>query len=142
MDEAFSTQFLALVAGYDRTNTPQQSAAEMRQLIKSRVLRFTDMRDRPDLFFLAHRLLATRMLGGYGIRFTVTFNLFAGSVLGLGTEDQIALLDEMQSKGELGCFALVSLCCYNACTTRGETGKLNALRRHDRPRSMPALCPV
>ena len=104
--EAFKSQFLAMVADYNRSNTPEQSAAEMRRLIKSGVLRFVDMRDRPGLFFLAHRLLATRMLGGYGIRFTVTFNLFAGSVLGLGTEAQIAQLDVMQDKGELGCFAL------------------------------------
>ena len=109
MSGDFSTQFLALVADYDRRNTPQQSALEMRKLIKTGVLKFTDMRDRPDLFFLAHRLLATRMLGGYGIRFTVTFNLFAGSVLGLGTEKQIAQLDDIQRKGEIGCFALTEV---------------------------------
>ena len=43
-----------------------------------------DMRDAPERFFAAHRLLASRILGGYGIRFTVQFNLFAGSILGLG----------------------------------------------------------
>jgi acyl-CoA oxidase len=67
------------------------------------------MRDDPKLFFMAHRLLATRMLGGFGIRFTVQFNLFAGSILGLGDEQQVAMLDEMQEAGELGCFALTEV---------------------------------
>ena len=36
------------------------------------------MQDAPERFFLAHRLLSTIGLGGFGIRFTVQFNLFAG----------------------------------------------------------------
>ena len=33
---------------------------------------------------------------GFGIRFTVQVNLFAGSILALGTEDQVAQLDAYQ----------------------------------------------
>ena len=38
------------------------------------------------------------------------YNLFAGTVLGLGGPDQVAVLDEMQDKGELGCFGLTERC--------------------------------
>ena len=34
------------------------------------------------------------------------YNLFAGTVLGLGGEEQLAALDDMQAAGALGCFAL------------------------------------
>ena len=68
-----------------------------------------DLRDRPSRFFDAHRLLATRVLGGFGIRFTVQFNLFAGSVLGLGTPAQVAMLEDFQRDGALGCFALTEV---------------------------------
>ena len=64
------------------------------------------MQDHPEKFFLAHRLLTTVGLSGFGIRFTVQFNLFAGSILGLGGPEQVALLDDMQARGELGCFLL------------------------------------
>ncbi|KAH8069666.1 acyl-CoA oxidase [Aureococcus anophagefferens] len=56
------------------------------------------MQDHPEKFFLAHRLLTTVGLSGFGIRFTVQFNLFAGSILGLGGPEQVALLDDMQAR--------------------------------------------
>ena len=39
---------------------------------------------------------------GFWIRFTVHYNLFAGTVLGMGSPDQVALLDKMQGDGTLG----------------------------------------
>ena len=38
----------------------ETSAQRMRELVKSGLLRHTDLRDRPDRFFEAHRLLARR----------------------------------------------------------------------------------
>ena len=72
------------------------------------MLKFSDLRDNPKRFFEAHRLLlAPGNRGpGFGIRFTVQFNLFAGSIIGLGNPAQVAALDEYQKKGELGCFCL------------------------------------
>ena len=58
--------------------------------MKTNLLKFTDMRDNPERFFEAHRLLSKRLVGGFGIRFTVQYNLFAGSILGLGGEAQVA----------------------------------------------------
>ena len=47
------------------------------------------------------------MLGpGFWIRFTVHYNLCAGTVLALGSEDQLKVLSEMQTNGLLGCFSL------------------------------------
>lgn len=86
----------------------RESAEELRKLILSHRLKFTDMRDDPAKFFEAHRLLlAPQARGpGFGIRFTVQFNLFAGSILGLGSDEQVALLDQFEDEGRLGCFCL------------------------------------
>lgn len=80
----------------------------LRGLIKSGLLKFKDLEDNPDRFFEAHRLLlAPKARGpGFGIRFTVQYNLFAGSILGLGGPEQVANLDEFQRDGTLGCFCL------------------------------------
>lgn len=105
----FEEQFLSHINHYKVHCTPQESAAQLRNLIRSQVLQFLDMKLNPHRFFLAHRLLATRMLGGFGIRFTVQYNLFAGSIVGLGSTDQIASLQGMQERGDLGCFALTEV---------------------------------
>jgi acyl-CoA oxidase len=81
----------------------------LRRLVKSGVLQFTDMSEAPEKFFLAHRLLSTVGLGGFGIRFTVQYNLFAGSIVGLAGEEQLGMLDEIQRKGQLGCFLLTEM---------------------------------
>jgi len=87
----------------------QESAKRMRKLLQTGLLRHTDINNNPERFFLAHRLLARHapQLGpGFWIRFTVHYNLMAGSVAGLGNPDQVKLLDEWQEKGLLGCFSL------------------------------------
>jgi len=78
----------------------------LRRLVKTNLLKYTDMQDAPEKFFLAHRLLSSVGLGGFGVRFTVQFNLFAGSIVGLGGPEQLAELDAMQDAGKLGCFLL------------------------------------
>ena len=42
----------------------------------------------------------------HSIRFTVQFNLFAGSIVGLGGPEQVSRLASIQEKGQLGCFLL------------------------------------
>jgi len=58
---------------------------------------------------LAHRLLATVGLGGFGVRFTVQYNLFAGSIVGLGGPEQVESLRTIQESGNLGCFLLTEM---------------------------------
>jgi len=43
---------------------------------------------------------------GFWIRFTVHYNLFGGTILAVGTEEQVAELAVYQKKGQLGCFSL------------------------------------
>lgn len=89
--------------------TYDESAERLRTLLKTGLLRHTDLVKNPDRFFLAHKLLAEHspQLGpGFWIRFTVHYNLCVGTILGLGNDDQIKDLDKMQEDGQLGCFSL------------------------------------
>jgi len=86
-----------------------KSADRLRRLVREGPLRLTDLRDAPEKFFEAHRLLsefATQVGPGFGIRFTVQVNLFAGTILALGNPEQVASLAKVQEKGLLGCFCL------------------------------------
>ena len=62
---------------------------------------------------------ATLGVGGFGIRFTVQFNLFAGSLVGLAGAAQLRMLPEIQARGQLGCFLLTEM----------QAGMLLGLRR-------------
>ena len=107
--EQFTKSFLEEVKDVPHATDPAQSSKILRQLCKTELLKFTDMRDNPEKFFMAHRLLSTVGLGGFGIRFTVQFNLFAGSLVGLAGEEQLKMLDEIQKEGKLGCFLLTEM---------------------------------
>jgi len=94
---------------YDSSRSFEDSAAGLRALIKTGLLRHTDLRDRPERFFKAHRLLARHAVQqgpGFWIRFTVHYNLCFGTVLAVGSDEQIAALEQIQATGQLGCFAL------------------------------------
>mmetsp|Transcript_7976 Transcript_7976/g.9481 ORF Transcript_7976/g.9481 Transcript_7976/m.9481 type:complete len:514 (+) Transcript_7976:131-1672(+) len=109
VSKEWQDSFMSFTENYDRGCGPVESAQVLRFLAKSGLLKYTDMRDAPERFFAAHRLLASRILGGFGIRFTVQFNLFAGSILGLGGLQQLNFLQDLQQSGELGCFALTEV---------------------------------
>mmetsp|Transcript_27891 Transcript_27891/g.63411 ORF Transcript_27891/g.63411 Transcript_27891/m.63411 type:complete len:461 (+) Transcript_27891:89-1471(+) len=106
---SFATQWQKAVQNIRGDLSFDDNAEQLRKLLQSRLLTLTDLRDNPEKFFLAHRLLAERapVLGpGFWIRFTVQYNLFAGTVLAIGDDEQVAQLAEMQAGGLLGCFAL------------------------------------
>jgi len=103
----FTDSFLSVVeADLPQATDPARSAALLRKLVRSQALRYDDMQVAPDKFFLAHRLLSSAGTSGFGVRFTVQFNLFAGSILGLGGSEQVDQLEQMQRSGQLGCFLL------------------------------------
>jgi len=87
-----------------------EGAEMLRTLVKTKLLRFDDLEGNPERFFRAHRmLLAPRQIpeqSGFGVRFTVQYNLFAGSILSLGDESQREMLNTFQERGVLGCFCL------------------------------------
>jgi acyl-CoA oxidase len=108
-DAAWDREWAKEVAGIAYVEHHFDSAAQLRGIVKRSLLPFTALRDAPERFFRAHRQVAARAteLGpGFFIRFTVQYNLFAGTILGCASEEQLPLLDAMQAKGQLGCFAL------------------------------------
>ena len=92
-DAEWSVAFKDATDAFSGEDSHETSAQRMRELVKSGLLRHTDLRDRPDRFFEAHRLLARRAVSegpGFWIRFTVHYNLCYGTVLAVGNEGQIA----------------------------------------------------
>jgi len=86
-----------------------ESAQQLRTLTKTNLLRASDIRDAPERFFEAHRILARHAVEhgpGFWIRYTVHYNLFAGTVMAVGTDEQVKELQEYQDQGLLGCFSL------------------------------------
>jgi|EP00927_Polykrikos_kofoidii_P014649 alkylation response protein AidB-like acyl-CoA dehydrogenase len=89
--------------------TFEESSNQLRELLKTGILKLTDLRDDPEWFFEAHRIIAenTEVLGaGFWTRFTVQYNLFAGTVLAVGNPSQVQQLNDVQRAGELGAFGL------------------------------------
>jgi len=105
-DSVWKSKWQEQVDQIDTTISYQNSSVLLRELIRTGLLRFTDVRDRPERFFLAHRMLVGLHSPGFSIRFTVQYNLFTGTILGLGGPEQVAELENIQAKGQLGCFAL------------------------------------
>ena len=108
-EEKWEHDFLEATASIKSNVTHKESAEAMRSLVQSGILRHTDLRDHPERFFKAHRLLARHAVEhgpGFWIRFTVHYNLCFGTVLAVGGPEQVAALDSAQEAGQLGCFAL------------------------------------
>jgi hypothetical protein len=59
------------------------SADRLRDICKADLVKGTDIRDNPQRFFEAHRILARHATNhgpGFWVRFTVHYNLFAGPI--------------------------------------------------------------
>jgi acyl-CoA oxidase len=112
-DQEWSAAFSAATADLADGMTYAQASQRLRTLIASNLLQPTDIVKRPQRFFEAHRILsrhAARLGPGFWIRFTVHFNLFAGTVVALGTPQQIqALEDRCRQRPLLGCFGLTEV---------------------------------
>lgn len=109
MSAEWQASWRAAVAEIMALDSFSSGAFKLQELLRMGVLRQTDLRDAPERFFMAHAILseyATAVGPGFGIRFTVQFNLFAGTILALGNAQQVASLDDMQAQGRLGCFCL------------------------------------
>ena len=105
----FAVQFKDHIKDLVPLETYAPSAKRLKRLLKSMILKQTDLEEHPARFYAAHRYLSEyghKIGPGFSIRFTVQFNLFAGTVLALGNDEQKASLIKMQADGELGCFGL------------------------------------
>ena len=81
-----------------------ECAAQMRNILRSGHLKFASLVDAPEMLLRC----SPGMLNSNGslwTRFTVQYNLYAGSIVALGSDDQRAELFKTQSDGTLGCFA-------------------------------------
>jgi acyl-CoA oxidase len=86
-----------------------ESADRLREICKADLVKGTDIQDDPQRFFQAHCILARHATNhgpGFWVRFTVHYNLFAGTILAERTDEQVARLADYQKDGLLGCFAL------------------------------------
>ena len=104
---AYTAELARILA--EPATSPADSAARLSGLVRTGLLRFEDLREEPSKFFEAHRLLVNHGFEqgpGFSIRFTVQFNLFAGTILELGSPAHLDELRRMQTDGVLGCFAL------------------------------------
>lgn len=89
----------------------------LKEFIKRGYLNYSDIVDNPEKFFEAHQLITNYdNLEGFSVKFTVQYNLFAGSIMNLGTKSQKNLLINSQKSGELGCFMLTE---YSAGVSSG-----------------------
>lgn len=86
-----------------------ESAQRLRDLLKSKIFLLTDINTHPEKFFLAHRIVAsntTKVGPGFWVRLTVQYNLFAGTIIALGTDYHLQQLKIIQEEGLIGCFCL------------------------------------
>jgi len=108
-ESEFRRELEKIVDVHKNDASHQESATCLRNLLKTGLLRHTDIVDNPERFFLAHRLIAEKSVSigpGFWIRFTVHYNLCVGTIVGLGNDEQIFELENMQRFGKLGCFSL------------------------------------
>lgn len=95
----------------------QMTSEHLKSLVSSGYLKYTDIIENPEKFLEAHQKISKYDgLEGFSVKFTVQYNLFAGSVMTLGTEKQKKFLIDRQKEGELGCFMLTE---YSAGVTSG-----------------------
>ena len=70
-------------------NNHQLASAGLKKLIQLKYLNYSDIIENPEKFFDAHLQISNyNGLEGFSIKFTVQFNLFAGSIMNLGTQQQ------------------------------------------------------
>lgn len=88
------------------TDNEAECAEQMRNLLKEKTLPYESLAHTPELLLGMSRHTGDGdTYGALWTRFTVQFNLFAGSIVALGTQDQREKLYATQASGDLGCFA-------------------------------------
>lgn len=98
-------EFEDLPQEYEPSVKALQRAMEVLDFKVDQLKRITTDRS----LFDAHRHESMKMGGNLGIRLTVQYNLFGGTVANLGSEMQQLKLQEILDKRQLGCFALTEV---------------------------------
>jgi len=89
--------------------TEKECAEQLREILKARHLEYPSLDHSPEYLLRANRHICESDHGALGTRFTVQYNLFAGSIVALGNQEQKQRLFDTQDKGELGCFAFTEI---------------------------------
>ena len=85
-------------------DVPEEECAEqIRAIVVAKHIPYKSLIEAPERILRCSQGIATN--GGLWTRFTVQYNLFAGSIVAVGSDEQRAALVAMQDKGVLGCFA-------------------------------------
>ena len=89
--------------GAAATDDEAECAQQMRDILASKeTLSFRSLVDEPQQLLQCSEHMCNSAPGALWTRFTVSYNLYAGSVVALGSDEQRAELFALQS--ELGCF--------------------------------------
>lgn len=91
------------------TDCEVECATHMRNIVTAGHLPFKTLEDHPEVLLQCNRHISASNNGALGTRFTVQYNLYAGSIVALGSAEQRQFLYDTQEKGELGCFAFTEV---------------------------------
>jgi len=113
-EENLMKRFLAINNCKADENAPwPEHAEQLRALLRGGYLNLDSITSSHGMldFFASHRVLAHQecLSCCLGIRMTVHYNLFCGTVLALGNDQQRRWLEESQKLGQLGCFMLTEV---------------------------------
>lgn len=97
----------AAMNGAPPTDDEATSAQQMRGILAANHLAFRSLERDPGLLLQCSERMCSAAPGALWTRFTVSYNLYAGSIVALGSERQRAELYDAQ--GELGCFAFTEV---------------------------------
>lgn len=88
----------------ERTYDMGTCAKQMSDIVRAKHLAYDTLIKNPETL-LRVSMACAKANGALWTRFTVQYNLYAGSIVALGTDEQRAELCVAQSEGKLGCFA-------------------------------------
>lgn len=94
-----------LLAYDDDSIGEQQCADAMRKVLMANHLSYRSLQDAPGKLLEVTPHIGTGKHGALHTRFTVSYNLYGGSIVALGNQTQRDALYAQQSTGQLGCFA-------------------------------------
>ena len=101
------SECLGIVQALETAETLHEEAAcaaQMRNIIAQEHLKFSTLVKEPEILLRC----SVGMQGSNGAlwtRYTVQYNLYAGSIVAMGSDEQRQQLFDSQSEGQLGCFA-------------------------------------
>jgi acyl-CoA oxidase len=98
----------ARVSGLSIAEERELTLRRLRKVGELGVVSPADFETNPSNIYAAHEVLGM-IDGSLATKFTVQFNLFGGTIVGLGTERHRGLIPQIASLSKVGCFALTEL---------------------------------